>query len=219
MQDNKFKYRLFGRTKGRSKKKINIENYLSLLEKYNIKNIGSNSKLILDIGTGYGETTIFLSKNFLDYKIIAFEKYIDGNLNLLKEIQNQKIKNIYIYPGNVLEFLEIYRKEDNLESVWVFFPDPWHKKKHFKRRLINTNFLKKIHKSLKKNGEIHIATDSQSYIRAIFNIFFELQNLFIWKNQNNIFYGIKDYYDIETKFYKKAIISGKKPSLFILKKI
>ena len=91
-------------------KKINIENYLSLLEKYNIKNIGSNSKLILDIGTGYGGTTIFLSKNFLDYKIIAFEKYIDGNLNLLKEIQNQKIKNIYIYPGNVLEFLEIYRK-------------------------------------------------------------------------------------------------------------
>ena len=64
MTADKYKNRLFGRTRGRSKKKIDLKNYFSLLKKYKIPTIDPNKNYILDIGTGYGETSIYLSKSF-----------------------------------------------------------------------------------------------------------------------------------------------------------
>ena len=100
-----------------------------------------------------------------------------------------------------------------------FFPRPLAKKKHFKRRLLTSAFLKKLHTFLKSKGRICIATDSVSYTRSILNIIFENKNLFEWLNQTQAYLSVKDVYDIETKFYKKAINSGRNPVLFILEKI
>ena len=94
----KTKNRLFGRTKGRNKKKIFNNNYFETIQKYKLKKLYNSKKYILDIGSGYGETTIFLAKQYPEHKIIACEKYIDGNINLIKNIRTQKIKNIVIYP-------------------------------------------------------------------------------------------------------------------------
>ena len=103
--------------------------------------------------------------------------------------------------------------------VWIFFPDPWPKKKHFKRRLINDDFLKKIYNFMNSKSRIYIVTDSVSYTYSIIKTIYKNKNLFEWVNQNLLYLCLKDYYYLETKYYKKAIISGENPSILILEKI
>ncbi len=219
MTDQKYKHRLFGRTRGRSKKKIDINEYYKKLNDYNIKNINTQKKIILDIGSGYGETTMYLANKFQNYEIISCDKYIDGNLKLYNEIVKSDIKNIKMHHGNVYSILENEKKNLIFDSIWIFFPDPWPKKKHFKRRLISDEFLKQIYNSIIPGGQIYIATDSESYIRSILCSIYKNRKMYRWHNQYSSHLILKDYFDIETKFYEKAIISGRIPLLFILEKI
>ena len=218
MFSSNYTNRLFGRKRGRSKKKINLKHYYETVDKYKFQKFNEKSEYILDVGTGYGETSIFLAKQFPDKVIISCEKYIDGNVNLLKNIENNKIKNILLYNGNVYDVLESINKK-YFKLIWIFFPDPWPKNRHAKRRLVTSNFLLKLHKNMKENSEIYIATDSVIYVRFILNSIYKSKDYFLWVNQSKINLGIKDYFDIETKYYKKAINSQRKPSLFILRKL
>ena len=218
MISNNYSNRLFGRTRGRSNKKIDLKKYYHTVDKYKFQNCDKKINYILDIGTGYGETTVFLANQFLDKVIISCEKYIDGNIFLLKNIENNKIKNILLHNGNVYDVLESINKK-YFKLIWIFFPDPWPKNRHAKRRLVTSDFLVKIHKKMKENSEIYIATDSVIYVRFILNSIYKCKDYFIWVNQSKINLGIKDYFNIETKYYKKAINSQRKPSLFILRKL
>ena len=218
MLNSNYSKRLFGRTRGRSKKKIDFKKYHQTVAKYKFQSLDKKLDYILDIGTGYGETSIFLAKKFSDKIIISCEKYIDGNMILLKNIEKNNIKNIQLHNGNVYDVLE-KAKKTYFKLVWIFFPDPWPKNRHAKRRLITSNFLIKIHKLLKHNSKIYIATDSTIYVRFILNSIYSCKDLFIWLNQSEMNLHIKDYFDIETKYYKKAINSQRKPSLFILRKL
>jgi len=131
MNHPNYKVRLFGRTRGRSNKKVSYNEYYKIIEKYRIRDLEENKKYILDIGTGYGETSIFLSKNNKDNIILSCEKYVDGNLNLIKKIQQENIINIKLHPGNVYEILDKLGSKEIFEKIWIFFPDPWPKKKTF----------------------------------------------------------------------------------------
>ena len=218
MLTSNYNNRLFGRTRGRSKKKIDLKIYYEKIDKYKFKNCKENFEYILDIGTGYGETSIFLAKRYSDKVVISCEKYIDGNIILLKNIEKKKINNIQLHNGNVYDVLESTNKK-YFGLVWIFFPDPWPKNRHAKRRLITCDFLIKLHKILKENSKIYIATDSRIYLRFILNSIFNCKEYFLWLNQSEMNLHIKDYFDIETKYYKKAINSQRKPSLFILRKL
>tara|TARA_B100001287_G_C22533311_1_gene458464 strand:- start:5 stop:664 length:660 start_codon:yes stop_codon:yes gene_type:complete len=214
-----FKNKLFGRKRGRNNKKIKSEEYYKIIEQYRVQKFDKSEKYILDIGTGYGETSLYLAKKYKDKQVISCEKYIDGNLNLQKKIKEYNLDNIKIHPGNVYDLLDLKDDIKYFDLVWIFFPDPWPKNKHHKRRLITVKFLKNIYDILNRNGEINIVTDSVSYTRFILSSIYKTKHLYKWANQYCFHLKLKDYYDLETKFYKKAIISGRKPSLFILKKI
>ena len=218
MLSSNYSNRLFGRTRGRSRNKIYLKTYYETLDKYKFQNFNEETEYILDVGTGYGETSIFLAKQFPDKVIISCEKYIDGNIILLKNIENNKIKNILLHNGNVYDVLESINKK-YFKLIWIFFPDPWPKNRHAKRRLVTSEFLVKLHKNMKENSEICIATDSVIYVRFILNSIHKSKDYFLWVNQSKINLDIKDYFDIETKYYKKAINSQRKPSLFILRKL
>ena len=218
MFSSNYTNRLFGRTRGRSKKKIDFKNYYETVKKFKFQNFNEKFDYILDIGTGYGETSIFLAKKFVDKIVISCEKYIDGNIILLKNIEKYKIHNIRLHNGNVYDVLENTNKK-YFRLVWIFFPDPWPKNRHAKRRLITSDFLLNLHKILKVNSEVYIASDSTIYVRFILNSIYNCKEYFHWVNQSEINLSIKDYFDIETKYYKKAINSQRKPSLFILRKL
>ena len=219
MINKRFEYKIYGRTRGRSKKKIDLNGYYRNLHKLNFSNLNKDDNNILDIGSGYGESTIFFSKKFDQYKIFSCEKYIDGNINLIRNIKLNKINNISIYNISAYEFLDRLENNKYFNFVSILFPDPWPKKKHQKRRLINDDFLKKIHSFLKDNGKIYIATDSKDYLIQILKTIYNCRSFYCLFNQHHLYLDYKNYDFPHTKYYKKAINSGKKPFLAILKKI
>ena len=204
MIDLNFNYKIYGRTRGRKKIKI-ID--IVFLKNYKInlkKDIINNKKNILDIGSGSGENSILLAKKNSDALITACETYQDGNIDLCHKIFKLKITNIKLFNFNVIKLFDKLKVDNCFDEVWVLFPDPWPKKRHHKRRLINNNFLNKIYPFLKSDGKIFIATDSISYLNSIMNTIYDLKSLFKWKNSkpHNWIYEILDLPC--TKFFKKA---------------
>ena len=104
----------------------------------------------------------------------------------------------------MLKLFDGLDKDSYFNEIWILFPDPWPKNKHFKRRLINDNFFKKVYPYLKKNGKIFIATDSASYLKSIMNSIYKTKSLFNWQN-NKPQEWIYEMLDLPcTKFFKKA---------------
>ena len=151
------------------------------LQKFLFKKKIINNKKFLEIGFGYGENLIHLSKNNSDTSIIGCEVYEPGIANLIEKIEIENLKNIYIYPKNIFSLFDNLEK-NSFQKVFILYPDPWPKKKHFKRRLISEILLEKIHEILKKNGLIFISTDSTDYLNLILFKFFLNKN-FSWVNK------------------------------------
>ena len=181
------------------------------------KEIIHNNKKFLEIGFGYGENLIYLSKNNPDTSIIGCEVYEPGIANLVEKIETENLKNIYIYPKNIFSLFGNLKK-NSFDKVFILYPDPWPKKKHFKRRLMSEILLKKIHEILKKDGLIFVSTDSADYLNLILFKFFLNKN-FLWVNKK-----IADCYErpkelIESKYEKKAVIKSNKKYFLKFKKI
>ena len=219
MNNNINDYRIYGRKKGR--KKIGIHS-INILNKYKIdidKDINFKNHVVLDIGSGYGESTLFLAKKKINSFIISNERFKDGNINLSKKLYDLNINNVKIFDGNTLEFIDKLNDQKCINEVWILFPDPWPKKKHNKRRLININFLKKIYNYLKKDANIFIASDSSSLIFSILKNLYDLKNLFLWENDIPRGWTYEMQELPRTKFFYKAKKSNRTPFFIKLRKI
>ena len=220
MIPSRFKYKLFGRFKGRKKINDSFLNYLNLCKADINNRIIKTNYNILDIGSGSGENAIFLSKTRpTNARIFACDLFQDGNLNLYNQIISQNIKNISLYASNVVEFLDRINDTLIFNEVWILFPDPWPKIRHHKRRLINLLFLNKIYSSLKHSGKLLIASDSSSYVNSIVKTIYDTKNSYFWENQRYELWNYSNLNLPETKFYKKAIRSNRNSIFFKLNKI
>jgi len=219
MIESFYKYRIYGRIRGRKKNKF--INY-SLFNNYiiNIQNdIKQKEKNILDIGSGSGENTFFLARKNPQALIIACEIFVDGNVNLVSKLHTEKINNVKLFSSNVIELFDKLKKDRYFTEIWVLFPDPWPKNKHHKRRLINYNFFNIIYPFLKEGGKIFIATDSVSYLHSIIKNVYQIRDIFSWQNDNSLNW-IYDRHDLpNTKFFKKAQNSCRVPFFIELLKI
>ena len=213
-----FKNRIHGRTRGRSKNKIDIKKYFDEIKKFEFSKINHNQNNILDIGIGHGETSIFLANKYKSSMIYTCDKYINGNLKLISKIKSLNINNILIHHGSVWDILQKLKKRQYFDAVWIFFPDPWPKKKHNKRRLLNKSFFTELTYFIKNGGNIQIATDSVQYAQHILRCLYTMKDQYYWENQFNFYLNFEDYQLPQTKYYKKAIFSGKQPFFFKLKK-
>lgn len=124
---------------------------------------GRSGPLILEIGFGMGEATAHIARVRPHDRFLCCEVHVPGVGALLKRIGEQGIDNIRILQHDAVEVLDHMLPEGTLDGVHVFFPDPWHKKKHNKRRLIQPPFVSKLAARLKPGGYLHCATDWQPY--------------------------------------------------------
>lgn len=128
------------------------------------------SKKILEIGFGMGETTAKIAHTLPDCDFIAAEVHTPGVGALLKLIDVQSLTNIRVIQHDVVEVLHNMIADGSLDGVHIFFPDPWHKKRHHKRRLIQAEFVKLLCTKLKSGAYIHVATDWQEYAEWVLEV-------------------------------------------------
>lgn len=164
----------------------------------------AESKKILEIGFGMGETTAKIALTLPDCDFLAVEVHTPGVGGLLKLIEEQALTNIRIIQHDVVEVLQNMLPETSLDGVHIFFPDPWHKKRHHKRRLIQAEFVKLLCSRLKAGGYLHVATDWQEYAEWVLEVLGAESQL---KNTAKD-YAQKPSYRPLTKFENRGIKLG-----------
>lgn len=125
---------------------------------------------ILEIGFGMGDSTAAIAQVHPEIDYIALEVHTPGVGNLLKLIESQQISNIRIMQHDAVEVLRDMIADEILDGVHIFFPDPWHKARHNKRRLIQSPFIVKLLQKIKPGGYIHVATDWEDYAQQILEV-------------------------------------------------
>jgi tRNA (guanine-N7-)-methyltransferase len=128
---------------------------------------------ILEIGFGMGDSTATIALAHPENDYLALEVHTPGVGNLLKLIESQGITNIRIIQHDAVEVLRDMIADGTLDGVHIFFPDPWHKARHNKRRLIQSPFVAKLVQKLKPGGYIHVATDWQDYAEQVLRVLSE----------------------------------------------
>ena len=189
----------FGRTKSRKISKIKENNFKYFLKKNNISKINLKKKLILEIGIGMGENLIYLSKKNKRKKVIGVDPFKNGMVNVSDYCIQNNIKNIYLYPFVFQKFFNRFKKL-RFSIIYILFPDPWTKKKHHKRRIINEVFLKQILKILMINGKVFVSTDNFNYFNNIKTILKKFNKIKVKKEKKIV--------TIKTKYYLKAERKG-----------
>ncbi|WP_373742254.1 tRNA (guanosine(46)-N7)-methyltransferase TrmB [Neisseria sp.] len=124
---------------------------------------GRPNPKILEIGFGMGTATAEIAKRLPEKDFLAIDVHGPGVGNLLKLIDEDNIGNIRVMRHDAVEVVENMLADGALDGIHIFFPDPWHKKRHHKRRLIQTPFVEKLLPKLKSGGYIHLATDWEEY--------------------------------------------------------
>ena len=128
---------------------------------------GRNAPKILEIGFGMGETTAAIAKARPSDDFLAVEVHSPGVGALLKLIEQEKLANIRIVQHDAVEVVESMLAPGVLAGAHIFFPDPWPKKRHHKRRLLRGPFIHALAERLQQGGYLHVATDWEEYAREI----------------------------------------------------
>lgn len=134
---------------------------------------GRSAPKILEIGFGMGDSTAKIAQAHPENDYLCLEVHTPGVGNLLKLIDAQQISNIRIVQHDAVEVLRDMIADGALDGVHIFFPDPWHKARHNKRRLIQSPFIAKLVQKIRPGGYIHAATDWQDYAEQILRVFGE----------------------------------------------
>ena len=166
---------------------------------------------ILEIGFGMGEATAHIAGLMQEKNFICCEVHEPGVGALLKRIGEQDLHNIRIVAHDAVEVIDHMLALGSLDGVHIFFPDPWHKKKHNKRRLIQPGLIAKLAARLKPGGYLHCATDWQPYAEQILEVLSAeplLRNPAALTHPELGGYAPKPHYRPLTKFENRGIKLG-----------
>ena len=156
---------------------------IGLNELWNDHGINLNGKLLnfeklflnqnnvtLEVGFGNGDSLLEMAIQQPNQNFLGIEVYEAGVGRLINEANKNQLVNLKIIKDDAVEVLNDNIPDDSISHFQLFFPDPWHKKRHHKRRIIQTSFLDLLTKKLKNNGIVHIATDWENYAEHIMEV-------------------------------------------------
>jgi len=128
---------------------------------------GRSAPKVLEIGFGMGDSTATIARANPATDYLCLEVHTPGVGNLLKLIETEQLNNIRIIQHDAVEVLRDMVADASLDGVHIFFPDPWHKARHNKRRLIQAPFIAALVQKIKVGGYLHVATDWQDYAEQV----------------------------------------------------
>ena len=128
---------------------------------------GNNNPVVLEIGFGMGKSLVEMAKNAPELNFIGVEVHRPGVGACIALAQEEGVSNLKVYEHDAIEILADCIPAECLTTVQLFFPDPWHKKKHHKRRIVQASFVEAIRQKLKVGGVFHMATDWENYAECM----------------------------------------------------
>ena len=131
---------------------------------------GRHAERVLEIGFGNGEQLAFAAGNEPARDFIGVEVHGPGIGRLLNDIAAGGFHNVRVYQHDAVEVLQREVADASLQEVRIFFPDPWHKKRHHKRRLVQPEFVRLLCAKLRPGGQLHLATDWADYARHMWEV-------------------------------------------------
>ena len=168
------------------------------------KLFGNNNNITMEIGFGMGMTTAEIAQTNPDKNYLGIEVHRPGIGRLLWEMEQKKISNIKVIEFDAVQVIEKMIKPGSLDAIHIFFPDPWPKKKHRKRRLIQRPFTMSLAKCLKPGGYLYMVTDWEDYALHALD---ELSACVLLYNAHEGFAPAQQWRP-QTKFEKKGIVKG-----------
>ena len=145
---------------------------LSLFKgKLNLDEIfGRTAPLVLEVGFGMGDSLFAMASEDRDSNFIGIEVHPPGVGRLINNAGQAQLDNLKVYMADALDVLEDCIADNSLDRFQLFFPDPWHKKKHHKRRIVQPEFVALINRKLKDGGICHMATDWEDYAEQMMEV-------------------------------------------------
>jgi len=161
----------------------------------------NNHPLVFEIGFGMGDSLAQMAKDNPDQNFIGVDVHPPGIGTLLRKIEDEKLTNVRAFQDDAKLVLQECIADNSLDKVQIFFPDPWHKKRHHKRRLIQPEFIQSLLLKIKKGGEIHLATDWENYAEQMMEV---LSGISVLENQFGVGYFATQNERPITKFQRRG---------------
>jgi tRNA (guanine-N7-)-methyltransferase len=167
---------------------------------------GNDNEVFVEIGFGNGESLLQQAINQPQYNFIGIEVHGPGVGHLIHEAQSRDVHNIKVIRHDAVEVLEQQIPDCSIKQLQLFFPDPWHKKRHHKRRIIKPAFIQLVQRKLKTGGVFHMATDWQHYAEQMLDEMDRTESFRNISGKGN--YSKTQGARCETKFERRGIRLG-----------
>lgn len=129
-----------------------------------------NAPVILEIGFGMGDSLIQLAKSYPEVNFMGIDVHRSGIGAALIALQEQGLTNVKIFCADAIEILEKCFYPETFAAILLFFPDPWPKRRHHKRRIVQSPFVELVHSRLQSGGYFHLATDVTDYANHMLEV-------------------------------------------------
>ena len=176
---------------------------------------GRRAPVILEIGFGMGYATAEIAAQFPDRNFLAVDVHIAGIGNLVALCEERGLENIRIIEGDALDILAHHIPDGVLTGLHIYFPDPWPKKRHHKRRLLQAATLPLFCRKLESGGYLHVATDWQEYAEEILRLFEQESQL----RNTAAGFASRPVWRPRTRFEEKALKEGRRSFDILFRKI
>lgn len=177
---------------------------------------GREAPLVLEVGFGMGEALLEMAGRHPQENYIGVDVHPPGIGNILRGIEERGLDNLRVFQHDAIAVLRCCVAEEQLDRVQVFFPDPWHKKKHHKRRIIQPAFVQLLRSRLKLGGSLHIATDWEHYAEHIMSVLSAAEG---FENAFGVGHFAADHDRPLTKFESRGHRLGHKVQDLIFKRV
>lgn len=162
---------------------------------------GRQAPVVLEIGFGMGDSLLEMAQAEPDKDFVGVEVHPPGVGRLINNAAEQQTKNLRVYMADALDVLQDCIPDQSLSRVQIYFPDPWHKKKHNKRRIIQPEFIQLLRTKLSIGGLIHLATDWENYAEQMLEVMSQAEG---FRNQAGDGYAERPAFRPVTKFERRG---------------
>lgn len=131
---------------------------------------GRSGELVFEIGFGMGDSLVAMAQQHGEKDYIGIDVHPPGIGTILRDIKTQDLQNLRVMQGDAMEVLRTCFADRQLGRIQIFFPDPWHKKRHHKRRMIQPPFVEELAQKLDTGGILHLATDWENYAEQMMEV-------------------------------------------------